>query len=192
MAETPKLRRRDFLRAGVITLAAYALGKVATGALSRSPVLTRANLKFLSAKQAAIVEAAAVAIVGPQGLAAFTSGQWDPAADVDAMLGRLPADQAKLLGIALHLFENGRLGFRGFSRLSAEKQERHLRAWQTGSLALQRSTWGFLHAATCSSFSGSNAGWRAMGYPGPCLPNAGTPGRAPGQSALYAWDEKVP
>ena len=77
----------------------------------------------------------------------------DPAADVDAILGRLPADQAKLLGIALHLFENGRFGFRGFSRLTADQQERHLQAWRTGSLALQRSTWGFLHAATASSFS---------------------------------------
>lgn len=192
MPELPKLDRRDFLKAGAISLAAYAAGKAAVGAFSRTPLVSRAKLAHLSPKQAAIIEAAAVAIVGPQGLIALTAGEWDPAADVDTMLGRMPEDQRGLLGIALHLFENARLGFRGFSRLRADQQEMHLEAWRTGGLALQRSTWGFLHAATASSFSGCEAGWRAMGYPGPCMPSQSSPGRPPGQSALFPWDEKVP
>jgi hypothetical protein len=192
MPELPKFQRRDFLRGGVIILAAYAVGKTATGVLARTPVVSRASLTNLSPKQAAIFEAAAVAIVGPQGLAALTAGLWDPAADFDALLGRMPAEQRGLVGIALHLFENARLGFRGFSRLAAAGQELHLEAWRTGDLALQRTTWGLLHAAACSSFSGGDAGWRAMGYPGPCMYSSAYPGRPPGQSALYTWDAKVP
>lgn len=188
----PRFRRRDFLRLGALALAAYGLGKTGLALRGSSALADTPSLRFLSAKQAAIVAAAAAGIVGPAGAAALAQGAWNPAADVDDMLGRMAPDQRGMLGVALHLFENATWGLRGFTALSPERQIAHLAAWQTSGLALKRSIWGFLHAATATSFASTEAGWRVMGYPGPCVAAGGSQGRAPGQSALYAWDEKVP
>lgn len=187
----PKLRRRDFLKLGALALGAYGLGKAGIGLLAGAPG-PGPTLTHLSAKQTAIVTAAAAVIVGAAGRAALEQDAWHPAADVDAMLGRMAADQRAMLGVALHLVENATWGLRGFTSLSPERQAAHLAGWQTSGVALKRGIWGFLHAATATSFASTEAGWQAMGYPGPCIAAAGSPGRAPGQSALYDWDEKVP
>lgn len=187
----PKLRRRDFLKLGALALGAYGLGKTGFSLLARVPAPPR-KLAHLSAKQAAIVTDAAAVIVGAAGRAALAQGAWNPAADVDAMLGRMAPDQRAMLGVALHLVENATWGLRGFTRLSLERQTAYLAGWQTSGVALKRGIWGFLHAATATSFASTEAGWRAMAYPGPCIAAAAFPGRPPGQSAFYDWDEKVP
>lgn len=184
------LRRRDFLALsalGVGGLAALKVGgRWAIGVTS--PARLVPALSHLSARQAAIVTAAALAMVGPRGEAAYAAGAWDPAGDTDALLGRLAADQRDQLGLALHLFEEWTWGLTGFTSWSRAEQRATLAAWRTSRLGLKKSVWGFLHAATCSSFSGTPAGWAAMAYPGPCV---GT-GRPPGQTASFDWDEAVP
>lgn len=159
----------------------WALGVAAPG--RPLPVLTH-----LAPRQAATVTAAALAMVGPRGEAAYNAGRWEPVADVDALLGRLPADQRDQLTLALTLFEEWTVGLSGFSSWDRATQQQTLAAWRTSRLGLQRSVWGFLHAACCSSFSGSDAGWEAMAYPGP---NVGTD-RPPGQTIPFDWDEAVP
>lgn len=188
----PRLRRRDFLKFGALALGAYGLGKAGFGLLGGPAPAHREKLSHLSPKQAAIVTAAAGAIVGAAGRQALTQGAWSPAADVDEMLDRMAPDQRGMLGIGLHLVENATWGLRGFTSLPPERQEAHLDAWRTSGVALKRGIWGFLHAATATSFASTGAGWKAMGYPGPCVAANGAPGRPPGQSAAYTWDEKVP
>lgn len=187
---TRPLRRRDFLAAAVLGVAGLAALKVGGRWLVGVPAPARAlpALTHLDARRAATVTAAALALVGPRGQAAYEAGRWDPAADVDALLGRLHADTRDQLLLGLVLFEEWTWGLSGFSSWDRTTQVATLAAWRTSGLALQRGIWGFLHAACCSSFSGVEAGWEAMGYPGPCVGTA----RAPGQTAAFAWDEAVP
>lgn len=188
----PRLRRRDFLKFGALAVGAYGLGKAGLAMLGGDAPARPATLAHLSPKQAAIVTAAAAVIVGAAGRAALAQSLWNPAADVDGMLERMAPDQRAMLGVGLHLVENATWGLRGFTSFSFERQAAHLDAWRTSGVALKRGIWGFLHAATATSFASTAAGWKAMGYPGPCLASSGAPGRPPGQSAAYTWDEKVP
>ena len=194
-AALPRFRRRDFLRFSALGLGAYAVVKAGWGGLA-SPTERAATqaeeLAHLTARQATVLKAALPLIAGPTAEAAFHAGRWNPLPDVDTMLARLAPDQRGLLGTALHLFEHGHGGWRPFSRLGRGRQLAYLATWRTSSLAVRRSTWGFLHAAGSYSFAGTQAGWALMDYPGPCLPYAGFAGRAPGQSTSFAWDPKVP
>lgn len=187
---TRRLRRRDFLAASVLGVGALAAFKVggrwAIGVAA--PGRATPALPHLSARHAATVTAAALALVGPRGEAAYAAGRWDPATDVDGLLARLPADQRDQLVLALTLFEEWTLGLTGFSSWDRATQRATLAAWRTSRLGLQRSVWGFLHAACASSFSGCEAGWEAMAYPGPCV----STGRPPGQTVAFDWDEAVP
>jgi len=190
------LKRRDFLKIGAVALGGYALLKagvrVVAGPSAPVGVALPGGLKHLDARHAAILSAAAVAMVGQSGEAAYRSGRWQPARDADGMIGTMYEDQRGLVRTALNLFEESTWGMTGFSGLDAAAQQRHLASWRSSSVGIKRSVWGMLHAITCSSFSGTTAGWEVMGYPGPCLASAEFPGRAPGQSAKYEWDDRVP
>lgn len=189
------LRRRDFLRRSVIVVLVFGVVKGAwrtlrapdVPAVSRDPQ----RLVLLTPRTEAIYTAAALAMVGPTALLAYDAGEWDPAADFDALLGRLAPDQASLVSTGLLVLQEWTLGFTGFTELSRDDQIARLEAWRTGSLGLHRSVWGVIHAGACSSFSSRSVGWRVMGYPGPCLATDG-PGRPPGQTAPFVWDPEVP
>jgi hypothetical protein len=187
---TRPLRRRDFLVGSVTAVATLAAVKAGGRWLVGVPAPSRppGPLAHLDARRANTVVAAALAMVGPRGEAAYEAGRWDPAADVDRLLGGLAAEPRAQLLLALVLFEEWTLGISGFSSWDRARQRATLAAWRTSRLGLQRSVWGFLHAACCSSFSGIEAGWEAMGYPGPFV---GTE-RAPGQTVAFTWDEAVP
>lgn len=187
---TRPLRRRDFLTLSAVGVGVLAVAKVGGRWMlgAQAPARALPELVHLTPRQAATVTAAALVMVGPRGEAAYLAGDWDPARGTDDLLGRLAPGQRDQLGLALILFEEWTLGLKGFSSWTRETQLATLAAWRTSTLGLQRSVWGFLHASACSSFSGSEAGWAAMAYPGPCV---GT-GRAPGQSATFDWDEVVP
>lgn len=190
------LRRRDLLKVGAVGLFGLAALRVAARAVAGTapPPISHdpARLKLLSPRQEAVVTAAARVMAGPSAEAAYGAGVWDPAADIDALLGHLAPDQAKMLGFALLLLEESTWSARGFSGLERAEQEQVLLAWSSSGLALKRSVWGFLHSAAASSWSGSQAGWALLGYPGPCRPGPAGPGRQPGQLARFSWDEVVP
>ena len=193
---SPTLRRRDLLKGTVALVAGYGALKAGVRLLrGPAPALIErdpARLTVLSPALEAVVTAAALAFNGAVGEAAYHDQGWDPAADVDALMAHLAADQVRLLTIGIRLFEEWTPGLTGFSGLPTSAQVQKLAAWRTGDLALQRSVWGFLHAACCSSFAGHAAGWALVGYPGPCVPGAHGPGRMPGQSTTFTWDEVVP
>lgn len=191
MASFRPLRRRDFLALTVLGVGGLAAvkvcGRLLVGAADPAFPPGPAPLQHLSPRQAAIATAAALAMVGPAAEAAYLAKRWQPAAGVDGLLDLLYPDQRALIGLGLNLLEEWTLGLRGFSSWDRPTQRAFLDDWRTSPLGLKRSIWGFLHAATCSSFSGTEAGWELVGYPGPCVGR-----RAPGQSALVDWDEAVP
>jgi hypothetical protein len=183
------LRRRDFLALSVAGVAGLALLKVGGRALlGVTPPKRVRSYTHLSARQAATITAAGLAFVGPAGDAAYSAGDWDPAEGMDQMLALLAPDQRGQIGMAVLLLEEWTLGLSGFSSWSRDAQLALLASWRTSSLALHRTIWGLLHAATCSTFSGTEAGWVVMDYPGPCV----GAGRPPGQTAAFEWDEIVP
>ncbi len=186
----PDFSRRQLFALPVLAAGGLAAAKVGGRWLlgAEGPSRPLPELTHLSPRQAAIVTAAALAMVGPAAEAAYEAGRWEPARDVDGLLGRLAADQRTTVGVGIHLLEEWTLGMRGFSSWDRATQRSTLTAWRTSGLALHRSVWGFLHAATCSSFSGSEAGWELAGYPGPLVGSS----RPPGQSATLEWGEGVP
>jgi hypothetical protein len=187
-SKLPTLRRRDFLKWSVLGVAGYALVKGGTQAFTFEPA--SGSWRNLSATQARIFAAAALAIAGPTARSLFAEKAWDPVYDFDLLLDRVPAEQRTLMLTGLSLFEHWTL-LGGFSTLPLARQIAHLDAWKNSRIALRRSVWGLLHAATAVSF-GARSGWALMEYPGPCIASEQHDGRAPGQSAVFAWDESVP
>ncbi len=186
------LRRRDLLKASLLAVAGLSaikvVGRVVIGVEPPTPAADPARLRHLSPRQAATVTAAALAMLGEAGEAAFAAQTWDPAAGVDDLLEQMAPDQRALIGVVITLLEEWTLGLRGFSRRSREQQRAILADWRDSGLAVHRSGWGVLHVTCAVSFTGIEAGWAVMDYPGPCV---GT-GRMPGQTALFDWDESVP
>lgn len=189
------LRRRPFLR-GLALLGGLALlkgaGRAVVGVPAPEGPTAGGPWTALDERTATTVTHVALALHGERGREAFAGGRWRPADDVDRLLGALAADQRKALVGAIRLLEEWTPGWRGFSALDPEAQTRALEGWRTSRLAVRRSIWGFLHAATRSSYADSPAGWAHMGYPGPCRGDVGYPGRMPGQSVAFDWDPRVP
>jgi len=177
---TAALRRRDLLSGGFALAAVCVL-------LQPGPAKATGR-ENLSSRAESIVVAAALAMVGPAGEKAHAAGSWDPGQDVDRLLGHLAPDQRRLLNIAFRLLDRWPKGRRPFRKLSVEERREWLAVWRVSDNALQRSAWGVLHAACCSSFSANQPGWDRMGYPGPII---GTD-RPLGQTVAFEWDELVP
>lgn len=189
-------RRRDVLLAvlGLGGLAAVVKigGRAVVGPAEPAHPLPASRLKHLSPRLDAVAAAAAAAMLGDLGAAAIDAGRWDPAADLDGLLDSLAPDQRTLATISLHLLEEWSLGLGSFSRMTLTARRQRLDAWRSSNLTVQRAVWGLLHAAFASSFARSPDGWALMRYPGPCVPGPGSPGRPPGQTVAFAWDERVP
>lgn len=188
------MKRRDVLKGGLALAGLLALTKGAGRLLigAADPVFPLPPLKHLSPRQAAIVQAAAIAFVGPNAESDLLAGAWDPVTDFESLIGAMAPDQRDLAATGLHLFEEWTLGLTGFSGRDREDQLAILEAWRTSDNPLQLSIWGLLHAATTSSYGQTQAAWDRIGYPGPCVPSAGHAGRPPGQRAAFTWDEVVP
>jgi len=190
------LRRRDFLKGGIALVGIYATLKgiwwVADDPNPPPVVHDPARLKHLDPKLEAIVTAACVVMVGPAGVAAYKQRQWDPAKAMDDTLDALAPDQVGLLKVGFWLFQEWTFGFRGFTDVPREIQAMRLAAWRRSRLGVHNSIWNVLHGVAVSSFGGVQAGWDLMGYPGPCVASEGNPGRPPGQTASFTYDEAVP
>lgn len=189
MIEMKHFTRRQFLSIPVFAAAGVAAVKLGGRWLFGTAPGTQPlpALQYLSAHQAHIVTAAALAMVGPAAERAYVTGTWSPVADFEALLARLPQHQRTQIGVGLYILEEWTLGLSGFSSWTREEQREQLARWRTSTLSLHRSIWSFLHASCCSSFSGTDAGWSVMSYPGPCVKR-----RAPGQTAPVIWDDRVP
>jgi len=182
------LNRRQFFKITVGAAAAWGLLKGAVHSLGGpKPTGGLPELRFLSERQARIARAIGLAMVGPAGATALAEARWDPVVGLEDLMASLHPEQRELIGTGLWLFEVWGVQLRGFSQRSLSVQTAKLSEWRESSLGVQRSMWGVFHAAFCSSFSGTEAGWDVMDYPGPALGR-----RQPGQTARFAWDESVP
>lgn len=190
----PPLRRRQFLAAAALGSLAIVGVKAAVSTMS-SPsheIEATPGLSYLPENLTPTVIAAAMAIVGEPGAAAYVNQGWRPERRADELLATLtPADRANAI-LGLRLFEHGTWSLHGFSQKAAPAQLRQLSAWRDSRLSLRRAVWGLLHGIAASSFALHRAGWDWIGYPGPCLAVAGYSGRAPGQSVAFVWDARVP
>lgn len=186
-----ELRRRDLLRGALTGLGALAVIKVG-GRVVFGPKVGAERLAHLSPRQEAIYVAAALVVVGAPGQAAYAAGGWDPAFDLDGVLGLMAPDQARLVGVGLHLFEEWTPGLTGFAERSEAERLAWLERWRLSDLGIQRSLWAVIHSLSSASFAGTSAGLAYLGHPGPCVASPGYPGRAPGQTAPVIWDEIVP
>ena len=192
---TPGLRRRALLRTVAVLggLAAIkGIGRAVIGTVPPAGPTIGGPWQILTPTAAATITHVALALLGEPGQRAFAERGWRPADGVDRLLGGLAPDQQKALLGAIRLVEEWTPGWYGLSGLSPASQHAALESWRTSRLALRRSVWGFLHAATRSSFADSTYGWSWIGYPGPCRTDVGYAGRAPGQSVAFVWDERVP
>jgi hypothetical protein len=189
-----QLRRRQFLAVGAWgSLAVVGLKAAVTAVASPSRKIDAGGVfEYLPQRLMPTVATVAIAIVGSPGIAAYETGAWRPERRADELLAALsPADRANAL-LGMRMFEHGTWSLRGFSQKTPAAQQRQLAAWRHSRLPLRRAVWGLLHGIAASSFALHASGWQWLGYPGPCLAVAGFAGRAPGQSAAFAWDERVP
>lgn len=185
------LRRRDLLALPVLlagSAAAIKLGGRWLVGVSEPVRAPSVPLHHLSARQAATLTAAALAVAGPAAEAAYRAGTFDPVATAEGWLAGVAPDQAKTLALTLTILEEWTLGLRGFSSRTRDEQRSQLARWRNSDLTLKRQVWGVVHVFGTASFAGTEAGWAAMDYPGPCV---GT-GRVPGQTAPFEWDPVVP
>lgn len=132
-----------------------------------------------------------LAMLGPAAEAAYRGESWNPANRLDVNLMSLYPDQILAIKVALRLVEEWTWSLRGFSGQSLDAQRELLQGWATSAIGLRRTIWGSLHALSCAGFAES-AARELMEYPGPCLPGPGVPGRPPGQTVAFEWDERVP
>lgn len=192
---TTRFKRRTALRVvGLLAglAAVKGVGRALVGSHMPAGAAPGGPWQALTPATAATATHAALALHGDHGRRAFAEGRWRPADDVDRLLMQLAHDQRQALIGALRLIEEWTPGWRGFSGLEPAAQHAALESWRTSRLALRRSIWGFLHAATRSSFADTAPGWAWLGYPGPCRGDVGYAGRLPGQSVTFVWDERVP
>lgn len=147
--------------------------------------------RILSNDEEILAVVIALAMLGDAAEAAWRDEVWNPANRLDVSLMSLYPDQIAALRLALHLVEELSWGLGGFSGEDREEQRAILSGWATSAIPLRRTVWGSLHALSCAGF-GQRAAWELMNYPGPCVASMGLPGRPPGQTVAFEWDERVP
>jgi hypothetical protein len=90
--------------------------------------------------------------------------------NVEALLGRLPADVRKDFGLGLRLFEWGPwvIGFHfsRFTNLDPAGAKAYCEAWQSGN-TIQRGVFGALKQIIYMSYWREPATWGPIGYDGP-------------------------
>ncbi|UCE87596.1 MAG: hypothetical protein JSU66_07760 [Deltaproteobacteria bacterium] len=164
------LDRRAFLR---LFGSAAALGLLPSGCAPDRDLLgplANAAPRALTPRGYAVLNAAALRIVGPRGAAAIRARQIDPARRVDAILERAP-EVARVFGQALLLLEFGvfpLLGkLRPFTALDGPAQDAVLRELVQSRFETKRAIFGALKSFATLGFYGSPRSDALTGYPGP-------------------------
>ena len=160
------LDRRGFLRLLALAAAAGAL----PAGCSRAPVGLAAppDLRFLSARAWAVLNAAAARLVGPPGPALVAAGVVDPARRADAFLASAPSLAAPLEQALLALeFAVWPLvaKLRPFTRLAPEAQDGVLGELAGSRFATKRRVYGGIRSIALLGFYASGEARALVGYP---------------------------
>jgi len=164
--ELAALDRRAFLR---LLGAAAAAGWLPAGC-SRAPVGARApaELRFLSPRGWAVLNAAAARIAGPTGAPLVTDGTVDPALRADAFLAGAPSLAAPL-GQALLFVEFAVWPLvpklRPFTALEPDAQDAVLAGLASSRIALERRIFGGVRAMALLGFYAAPEARALTGYP---------------------------
>jgi len=160
------LDRRGFLR----LLGAAAAAGLLPAACAREPAGPRApaELRFLSPRAWAVLNAAAARIVGPQGAQLVTTGAVDPALGADRFLSGAPS-LAEPLGQALLVVEFAvwplAPKLRPFTALTPDAQDAVLAELAASRLATKRRIFGGVRAMALLGFYGAPEARALTGYP---------------------------
>jgi hypothetical protein len=165
-SELAALDRRAFLQ---LLGAAAAVGLL-PAACARAPqgVRAPAELRFLSARGWAVLNAAAARIVGPAGAALVAAGSVDPALRADAFLAGAPALVAPLEQalLALEFAVWPLVGkLRAFTALGPEAQDAVLAELAGSRFALKRRIFGGVRAIALLGFYAAPEARALTGYP---------------------------
>jgi hypothetical protein len=163
------LDRRAFLR---LAAGAAALGILPSGCGREGNALGPPNgfaPRAFTPRSYAVLNAAAVRIVGPRGAEAIRAGRIDPARGVDAILTPAP-DVARVFEQALRLLEFGVFPLIGklrpFTALDGTAQDAVLSELLHSRFELKRAIFGALKNFTTLGFYGSPESDPLTGYPG--------------------------
>lgn len=164
--------RRQFLARSLGGAAILAIGSVLPAGCHPYP-RPRVALRFLTAKEYAIINQAAARIlaappelpVGPEGV--------DVAAAVDPFLAAADRDLRGQVRLLLRVFEHGTYLFdlrrRRFTRLAPHEQDRYLEGWMRSTLGARRLAFRALKALSALGYYADPRTWPALGYEGPWI-----------------------
>lgn len=187
--------RRSFLRYGLFGAALLAVGGgtfLATRRTRPAPDLG-GPLTVLSPEEATVFAALAERILPPR--PGFPSPQEVGLVPrIDALVALMPPEGRKEVRQLVGLFENALAGllldgqWRTFTGSPPEQQEARIRAWMRSRYTVRRTGYRALKKIVVSSYFGSPATWKAIGYPGPPTPG-GAVQRAPARSGTITDGE---
>ncbi|HVN84456.1 MAG TPA: gluconate 2-dehydrogenase subunit 3 family protein [Candidatus Binatia bacterium] len=164
--------RRRFLKGSAAGLVLLGAGSLLPSGCTAYPK-PKTPLQFFSAKEYAVVNAAAERLLGATGQVGAGEEQIDIAGRLDAWLLTWDLDAQQQLRLMLRVFEHGTSLFdlqrKRFTRLSALDQDRYLDGWMRSTLGARRTVFRALKALASAGFYGAAPAWANIGYDGPWL-----------------------
>jgi hypothetical protein len=181
------LDRRGFLRAAALAAGAGLLPAGCSGPSQRWAPPADLELRHLTPRTYAVLDAAAVRIVGPRGAELVRAGRIDPARNTERFLARAPALAAPLRQALLVLefgFQPLIAKLRPFTALEAAAQDAVLADLMGSRLALKRLLFNGVRSVSLANFYGDPASAALTHYP----PGAPQPGVSIASALSYEVD----
>jgi hypothetical protein len=195
------LDRRRFLKGSAAGMAILGFGAGLPAGCTRYPRPVE-TLRFLNAKEYAIVNQAAERILGVAGQIGGGEDQIDVAARVDPWLAAWDLDGQQQLRIMLRVFEHGTSLFdlqrKRFTRLSDAEKDCYLAGWMRSTLGARRVAFRALKALAAAGYYSDPRAWDALHYDGPWLGRVSAEGvldheaAAPLSAMSAAWQAGEP
>jgi hypothetical protein len=161
------LSRRRFLQSGVGGVLLLAFGAVLPSGCTRYSSTSR-SLRFLTAKEFAVVTQAAVRILGLPEDDRERIGLF-----IDEVLAGLPSGSQGQARMMLRVVEHGTHLFdlkpKRFTRLGPEEQDRYLEGWMQSSLGARRVIFRALKTLAALGYYAQSDAWPAIDYAGPWI-----------------------
>ncbi len=169
------LDRRGFLRAAALAAGAGRLPAGCSGPAQRWAPPADLELRYLTPRSYAVLDAAAARIVGPRGAELIRARHIDPARNTERFLARAPTLAAPLRRALLLLefgFQPLIAKLRPFTALDDTAQDAVLADLMGSRLALKRLLFNGVRSVSLANFYGDPASARLTRYP-PAAPQPG-------------------
>jgi len=176
------LSRRRLLATGIGGAALLVFGAMLPTGCARYAPPTR-RMQFLSRKEYAIVNQAAVRILGLPSEEGPRIGVF-----IDDLLANLPPTTQGQARLMLRVVEHGThlfdLKAKRFTRLSPAAQDIYLEGWMRSSLGARRIVFRALKALAALGYYAQQGSWEGIGYEGPWLGRVSVEERPQGEEPV--------